>query len=125
MKPIALLGFASFAVLIVGCGPLPPCEKVESLSRTSPDGLLKAAIVDVKCGATTDDATRIVITGAVSKFDYDQDIVAIFDGHVKGISWESSTLVVDYGDARPTTMTVLYKTVPIKYVGQSAKSTTH
>lgn len=81
----------------------------------STDGKMKAAIVDVQCGATTRDASWVLLASASEKFHDEKDRTATFDGSIPQLLWEGQDLVVEHGDARPTKTTEAVRNVHIVY----------
>lgn len=89
--------------MLAGCdgGSLFECERTLRIERPSPDGRFKAAIEDVQCGATTRDASWILLAKAHDAFDDERDQVATFDGRVRDLQWQGADLVVLHGSAKP------------------------
>ena len=57
-------------------------------------------MVLVQCGATTSDATWVLLYPASKKPEPDSDKVAVFEGTDVGIKWEAGRLKIVYGDVR-------------------------
>lgn len=101
------------------CSPLPDCDQNIRDQIVSPDGLMKAALLDMQCGATTADATWVLMTASSKKFDVKKDNIAVFEGRVD-IRWEKKDLVVVYGDSVPSVMIKNKDQTSIRYEGVSA-----
>lgn len=95
---VALLASSSH---LEGETPLGGCDYSARDVVISPVGNLKAAVVDVQCGATTRDASWVVIARSDSDFSYEKDRVASFNGAVSKIEWSDSSIVVTLGQADP------------------------
>jgi hypothetical protein len=99
-----------FVSLLLAClsacsySPQFSCEKKLHDEVASADGRLKAAILDVQCGATTQDASWVVVSYAREDFDEERDKVAIFEGAVNDLTWQGNQLHVLYGTAKPFLM---------------------
>jgi hypothetical protein len=72
--------------------------------QVSPDGMRKAAVVEVNCGATTDYVRWVVATDAKSAFKYRRDRIASVSGRALKIAWEGRKLIVYYPATRPPTV---------------------
>jgi hypothetical protein len=117
-RTVGLFSSASLITLTLGAcslSPQPGCEDVFRKEVVSENQPLKAVIVDVRCGATTPDSSRVLLTGTMSKFDREKDVVAIFHGIAKSISWSDQKLVIDPGSAEPFTTSQLFKGLVIQY----------
>lgn len=99
----------------VGCQDIFECVHQPGKAVLSPDGKLKAALVEVACGATTANTTWVVLTDAAGKFDDERDEVAVFEGRVHQVSWEGCDLIVVYGDAKQIKASTSAKGVRIEY----------
>lgn len=100
-------GFVSLLLACLSaCGGSPhfSCEKKLHDEVTSSDGRLKAAILDVQCGATTQDANWVVVSNASEDFDEERDKVAIFEGSVESVVWQGNQLHIIYGSSKPFLM---------------------
>lgn len=91
--------FALFALALAACDGM-PCEHIVRSEVMSPDGRFKAAILNVDCGATTQEATWIILSRAEDSYDFRKDRTSVFEGVVRDISWRAGTLAIDYGDAK-------------------------
>jgi hypothetical protein len=106
-----------FLLVALGCSrePLFECEHTVRGEKVSTDGKMKAAIVDVQCGATTRDASWVLLTSAGEKFHDEKDRIATFDGSIQQVLWEEQDLVVVHGDARPAKTTESVRNVHVVY----------
>ena len=104
-------------VALTGCrnSAIFDCDKELKSSVTSPDGKHTAGILAVQCGATTADATWILLADAGEEYDYDRDKVAIFEGSNIKLNWSDSLLQVAYYKARPFKMDPSANGVSIEY----------
>jgi len=91
------------------------CEHNLRGEKASTNGLLKAAILDVKCGASTADASWILLTTAKAKVAGERDRVAVFEGRVREVVWEGPNLLVVYGDAKAISTTPAFQGTQILY----------
>jgi len=115
-KLFLALGAALLAVLAVPFGYfyvwpflqpdgfLGPCGFEVMQESVSPDGTLKAAAVEVNCGATTDYASWAVLTRADRAFDFKKDRIAAIPGREMRVGWEGRKLVVFWYAERPPTV---------------------
>src|SRR5450631_212851 len=85
-------------------------------AQNSPDGKLKAVIVDVRCGATTANSSWVLIADANAKFRDAADKVAVFDGSAERVAWRATALLVVYGHAKPSQTPESAKGVQIVYL---------
>lgn len=92
------------------------CERQLLDQKISPDGRLKAAIVNADCGATTGFEARVLITQAGKSFDDVHDEAARFHGLARRLEWDGATLKVFEGDAEPTKAPNSFRGTPIAYV---------
>lgn len=90
----ALLSACSYA------DPIFECEQEDQSVAESQNGKFTAAVVLVQCGATTSDATWVLLTPAGRKPNSDLDKVAVFEGKDVRISWSEGALTVSHGDLR-------------------------
>lgn len=106
---------------LTGCrnAPLAGCERTLHSEQISPDGNWKAAVLGVQCGATTADASWVLLTSEQNEFEGERDKVAVFEGRVENIAWQGNRLVVSYGDAKPFLMNRLAGEIQIIYVPRS------
>jgi len=81
--------------------PMGGCDYVVRNVVQSAEVRIKAAIVDVQCGATTRNASWIVLAGKDSDFSYEKDRAASFNGAISEIEWSGSDIVVSLGLATP------------------------
>lgn len=109
---------ALFPFSITACvGPAPDCDRVKRLEVRSVDAGMKAAIFDIQCGATAPDATWILVSQYSKEFDYKTDVVAVFEGDIKGIEWRGHDLHVSYGVANPFKMNSEAAGIQVFYEG--------
>lgn len=76
------------------------CDHEERSLVESGDGRFKASVVLVQCGATTSDATWVLLYPAKEKPDPDSDKVAVFEGTDLRVEWVDRQLKIAYGDVR-------------------------
>lgn len=114
---VAALGSVA---LLSGCdsGGLFGCDNTVRGEQVSPAGTFKAAILDVQCGATTADASWVLLTDSKTAFKYKEDRLAVFEGHVDRVVWNEGDLVVFYGDSKPFHMEQSARGVHISYQGK-------
>ena len=96
--------FSGFAIAIIAAcakSGMVQCDHSLRGEQVSADGAFKAAVLDVACGATTADASWVLITAAKESFKDDRDKAAVFNGPIVKVLWDGNDLVVIYGDARP------------------------
>lgn len=100
-----------------GCGnsALFSCENDLKSTVPSPDGKYAAGVLSVQCGATTADATWVLLKDSKDGFDYERDKVAVFEGSAVALSWKDESLQVVYHEAKPYKMDPSAKGVSIKY----------
>jgi hypothetical protein len=94
-----------FAVSIIfsGCGRdglFSDCDRVIKATALSSDGKQKIAILSVQCGATTADATWLLLASSDQSFDYERDVFAVFQGDDVRAVWDGDSVVVTYGDVK-------------------------
>jgi hypothetical protein len=121
MRRISLLFLiivSSSPALLSGCGGMFSCDYALHNEMASPDGSLKAALLDVQCGATTADAVWVLLTDSRSKFRYQQDRVAVFEGVVDHLAWKDHELIVFYGQSKPFQMDQSSHGIRISYQKQ-------
>jgi hypothetical protein len=85
-------------------------------AQNSPDGKLKAVIVDVRCGATSAGSSWVLIADANAKFRDAADKVAVFEGSAQRIVWRGAALLVIYGHAKASQTPTSAKGVQIVYL---------
>lgn len=114
---IAAVAMTLSLIALTGCrnSAIFDCDKELKSSVMSPDGKHTAGILAVQCGATTADATWILLTDAGEEYDYDRDKVAIFEGSNIKLNWSDSLLQITYYKARPFKMDPSAKGVSIEY----------
>ena len=112
---------ALISAVVAGC-ELAPCDHVVRTSQTSPDGGYTAYIVDVGCGATTNDVVWLDLTRSGDKLDFKKDSFAVFEGDIRGVAWHGEKLIVDYGSARPNRMEKKFDGIDISYVTVSSSN---
>ncbi len=86
---------------VEGESPIGGCDYAVRDVVKSPAEDIKTAIVDVQCGATTRDASWIVMTSGGSNFSYEKDRVASFIGTVSSVEWSGANIVVRLGNSYP------------------------
>ena len=91
------------------------CDHELKSSVASPDGRLKAGVVFVQCGATTADATWVVLGASHKDFDYERDQVAVFEGGDVALGWAGNRLFVMPRKARAFRTDAVSKGVRIEY----------
>lgn len=111
---------AIVCLLLSGCNinSIPECDKNIRGQVISPDGAMKAAIIDVQCGATAADASWVVLAESKNEFDINSNRVAVFEGKIESVEWRGGDLYVFYGDARPFEMRENGKGLRILYEGR-------
>ena len=104
-------------LIATGCDEegLLKCDRVMRNEAISADASMKAAIEDVQCGATTRDASWVLLTKASSRFSDKRDQIAVFEGHVNELKWENGALVVLHGDAVPFKTTEIVGSIKVVY----------
>lgn len=112
-----VVGFS--ALLLAGCHDraMFDCEDTVGSEFLSEDGTMKAAVANVQCGATTADATWILLAKSREKFSRDTDKIAVFEGAVKELQWRGQVLYVNYGTAKPFLKSEKAKGVRVVYTG--------
>ncbi len=71
------------SIVFSGCGRdglFSDCDRVIKPAVLSPDSKFKIAMLSVQCGATTADATWLLLTSSDQAFDYERDVFAVFQG---------------------------------------------
>ncbi len=114
---IVIVALSLSFLALNGCGDsaIFDCDKELKSRITSPDGEYAAGILTVQCGATTADATWVLLGKAGDEYDYDRDKVAVFEGSNVELNWHESLLQVIYYEARPFKMNPSAKGVSIEY----------
>ncbi|RAK60876.1 hypothetical protein DJ021_14175 [Phenylobacterium hankyongense] len=84
------------AMALIGFATSNPCGYRLTGQQVSPDGAIKAGIVQVDCGATTGVATWAVLAPTGKAFDYRKDRVVAIEGEAIRIAWEGRKLVVSW-----------------------------
>jgi hypothetical protein len=103
-------------LLSAACSKAPGCEHHVRAAQISPDGKLKAAVLDVKCGAGAPDTNWVLLSDANAQFRDAADKTAVFEGAVERVSWRGADLVVIYGHAKPSKTADFAKGVKIYYL---------
>ena len=103
-------------LILAACSNPSECAHNLRDAQNSPDGKLKAVIVDVRCGATTAGTSWLLITDANAQFRDAADKVAVFDGSAERVVWRGAALLVIYGHAKPSQMLESAKGVRIVYL---------
>lgn len=91
------------------------CDRVIKPAVLSPDSKFKIAMLSVQCGATTADATWLLLTSSDQTFDYERDVFAVFQGDDVRAAWENGSIVVTYGDAKKFQSDSLFRGIHISY----------
>jgi hypothetical protein len=99
--PAAFFFYFFILPFILPGGITGPCGYEVKGEKASPDGRLKAAVVEVNCGATTDYRSRAVLTKADRAFDFKKDWLAEIEGRQMQITWEGPKLVVFWAAEQP------------------------
>lgn len=110
--------FYLLLLVMVGCGggDLFDCDE-QVLSRSvSPDGLHVASAVSVQCGATTKDATWVLLSRSGRVPSRERDNVATFEGGEVDLDWDEESLQVFHRGARLHRMDKTADGVAIEYV---------
>jgi hypothetical protein len=95
------LGYVGWLVfIIVEFATTPWCGYDVRQQALSPDGINKAAVVEVNCGATTGYVSWAVRAPASRAFNYRRDVLASVDGREMKIAWAGPKLVVFVPPAR-------------------------
>ena len=121
---LVVIALAVAGFTLNGCdnASLMKCERRLHGQTLSPDGKLKAIIVDVQCGATNEDANWILLTDADREFDANRDRIAVFEGSVGRMTWRGNDLIVAYGTAKPFSLSKAVKGVRIVYEGDEVQA---
>lgn len=108
---------SAVAFLLIGCSQtdLVSCDQGLREEKKSLDSKFKAAVLDVQCGATTRDASWVLLADGDSEFSYEKDRIATFEGRVDRVAWEGGSLVIFYGDAVPFAKNDSARGIPISY----------
>lgn len=106
-----------FLLVLTSCSgtPLFQCDTVLHDQSVSSSGRLKTGVVDAQCGATTEDASWVLLTEENKDFDYKKDRIATFEGQIKSVVWHQDELVITYGKAKPFLTTQQAKGIHIIY----------
>lgn len=107
---------AVWVLVAAACSSAAECHQKLRSAQTSPDGKLKAAILDASCGASGADKSWVLIADANAKFRDEEDKAAGFEGAVERISWRGDELLVIYGRAKPAKTPDSAKGIPINYL---------
>jgi hypothetical protein len=91
------------------------CDNQLRSSVPSADGKYLASVLSVQCGATTADASWVLLTDAEKKIDFESDKVAVFEGDDISVNWTGNDLQVSYKEARPFRMDPVAKGIAITY----------
>jgi len=75
------------------------CDKERIGAAESGDGKFTATVLQVQCGATTRDATWVLVSPHGGSIDEDNDIAAVFEGKDIRVEWIDGVLEITYGDA--------------------------
>lgn len=82
---------------LAACSPVGfECEQTVQGVVPSPDGDFVAKVLLVQCGATTADATWVLLSRSGASVDSDNDKVAAFEGGAVDASWRAATLNIDF-----------------------------
>lgn len=116
-KSVATAVITTSFILVSGCsgGGMFDCERQLRSSTISPDGKFKVGVLTVQCGATTADATWIILADGGNNYDYDRDQIAVFEGTDVKAEWQGGGVEVTYHDARSFRMDPISRGVSIKY----------
>jgi hypothetical protein len=100
-------GWATLLVLFLTClsaceygGPIFDCDQEQKKAVKSDDGKFSASVLLVQCGATTRDATWILVSPHDRSVDSERDRAAVFEGSDVDIRWVGGVLEISYGDAK-------------------------
>ena len=102
-KKAASLALAIVTFSLVSCSQADPifdCDKEQTTSIDSKDGRFRATVLLVQCGATTADATWILLSPTSRNPDPEIDKAAVFDGTDIRVKWVDNLLDISFGDAR-------------------------
>jgi hypothetical protein len=102
--------------MLAACSNARECAHNLRDAQNSPDGKLKAVIVDVRCGATSARSSWVLLADANAKFRDAADKVAVFDGSAERVVWRGTALLVVYGRAKPSQTPASAKGVQIVYL---------
>jgi hypothetical protein len=103
-------------LMLAACSNARECAHNLRDAQNSPDGKLKAVIVDVRCGATSARSSWVLLADANAKFRDAADKVAVFDGSAERVVWRGTALLVVYGRAKPSQTPASAKGVQIVYL---------
>lgn len=121
MKKIAKMPLAAVILVAVfhlsSCSQAPmfDCDKNLKSSVRSLDGKHVAGVLSVQCGATTADASWILLADVSEKFDFERHKIAVFEGNDVNVVWVDGKLQVGYKDSDPFRMDPSAKGVAITY----------
>jgi len=110
---ILMIGAALFCA--VACSQRDACTHTLRNTQRSADGKLKAAILDVNCGAGLSAASSILIAAADADFRDEEDKAAVFEGTVRKLKWQDDALYVIYGNAKIKRVADFAKGVKLYY----------
>lgn len=121
MKKIADMPLAATILVaafhLSSCGQVPmfDCDNNLRSSVRSLDGKHVAGVLSVQCGATTADASWVLLADAGEKFDFERHKIAVFEGSDVNVMWVDSKLQVDYKDSEPFRMDPSAKGIAVTY----------
>lgn len=95
------------------------CDQNVQAVLPSPNGNFVAKVLLVQCGATTADATWVLLASSGTNFDGDKDKVAVFEGGVIEASWRGETLNIDFKNSKIFKMEREKNGAVISYNGES------
>lgn len=117
LDALACVAIAIAVLLLAACGPSPmfDCEKEFRSRVTSSPTQQTAAVLSVRCGASTPDASWVLLANPGEEFDLEHDLVAVFEGVDVNIAWDESVLDVTFGAAKPYRTEISAKGTEIRY----------
>jgi hypothetical protein len=94
------------------------CDKERVEVAKSDDGKHIATVLLVQCGASTRDATWVLVSQSGRETDDDDDRAAVFEGKDVSVKWVDGVLEISYGDATMFTGESSLNGVRIRYSGR-------
>lgn len=96
-KLLCVVGLLVASSGLAGCSPVGlECEQTVQGVVPSPDGGFVAKVLLVQCGATTADATWVLLTPSDASVGSENDKVAVFEGGTVDASWRAEALNIDF-----------------------------
>lgn len=118
----ALVGVSFLALASCQRDGIFDCEHSIGREVPSQNGQFRAAVDTVQCGATTKDASWVLLTERKSGFKPDLDKAAVFEGAIDQLQWSGTKLTVFYADSKPFLMKKSISGVTLEYVPEKGGS---